>query len=428
MSNVMREVARRKKRRQMSPPRVMSREGYRGKDLDTRLELIRALVPIGLMQVYEEIEAEVTRLAGRKHARKSEGCENYRHCSNPGSVGLAGQRVPVTVKRVRNRDNQEVPLESYRRLHARRELDEGLFRRVLYGISCRNYEAAAEVIPGAIGLSSSTVSRRFVEASGAKLREFQERDLSGQDVVVIFIDGKTFADDEMVLALGVTLAGKKVMLGFVQTSTENARVLTGFLGSLRDRGLSIDRGVLVVVDGSKGLRAAVKKAYAKRALVQRCQWHKRENIVAHLAKSEQRRWRRRLQQAYQRPTYEEAKRELKALYDELLEINESAARSLEEGLEETLTLHRLGLFALLGRSFKTTNCIESINGMVEQGCSKVDVWKNSNQKQRWFGAALLDIEPRLRKVMGHRHLYKLRAAIMRELGIKSEESTLGKAA
>ncbi len=322
----------------------------------------------------------------------------------------------------------EVPLRSYRRLHQGAELDEALFRRVLYGISCRNYEAAAETIPGAIGLSSSTVSRRFIEASGAKLREFQERDLSGQDVVAIFVDGKTFADDEMVLALGVTLAGAKVVLGFIQTSTENARVLTGFLGSLLDRGLEICQGVLVVVDGSKGMRAAVKKAYAKRALVQRCQWHKRENVVSHLAKGEQPRWRRRLQQAYERPTYEEAKEKLQALCDELAEINQSAARSLEEGLEETLTLHRLGLFALLGRSFKTTNCIEAVNAMVEQQCGKVDAWKNSDQKHRWFAAALLDIEPRMRKVMGYRHLYKLRDAIMEELGIKSEASTSGKAA
>jgi len=426
MGNVLREVSRRKRKR-MGPPRVISREAYRGVDLDTRLELIRALIPLGLIYAYEEIDAEVLELAGRKHARKVAGQENYRHGTNPGSVSLAGQRLPVTVTRVRDREG-EVPLRSYRRLHAGTELDEVLFRRVLHGISCRNYEAAAEGIPGAIGLSSSTVSRRFVEVSAAKLREFQERDLSGHDVVAIFVDGKTFADDEMVLALGVTLTGKKVVLGFVQTSTENARVLRGFLGSLLDRGLEISRGVLVVVDGSKGLRAAVKKAYAKRALVQRCQWHKRENVVSYLAKSEQPRWRRRLQQAYERPTYEEAKSQLLVLHDELSEINQSAARSLEEGLEETLTLHRLGLFALLGRSFKTTNCIESINSMAEQKCGKVDAWKSANQKQRWFAAALLDIEPRLRKVMGHRHLHKLRDAIMEDLGIKSEAGTSEKAA
>ncbi len=154
-------------------------------------------------------------------------------------------------------------------------VNELLLRRVLYGISCRNYESAAEAIPGAIGLSSSTVSRGFVQASAAKLREMQERDLSGEDVVAIFLDGKAFADALMVVALGVTLSGDKRFLGFVETDTENEQVLTPFLRSLMERGLDISEGVLVIVDGGKGLRAAVKKAFRNRALVQRCQWHKR---------------------------------------------------------------------------------------------------------------------------------------------------------
>ena len=259
-------------------------------------------------------------------------------------------------------------------------MDELLLRRVLYGISCRNYESAAESVPGAIGLSSSSVSRGFVEASAAKLREMQERDLSGEDVVAMVVDGKTFADATMVLALGITLSGDKRFLGFVETDTENERVLRPFLLSLVERGLDISQGLLVVIDGSKGLRAAVTKAFRNRVVVARCQWHKRENVVSHLAKSEQTTWRRRLQRAYDRPTYKEALSAFGQLHSELEERNQSAAKSLEEGFEETLTLHRLGVFAVLGRSLKTTNCLESVNALVEERCAKIDHWKNSSQR------------------------------------------------
>lgn len=418
MARVPRLVGERKRKcRVLGEPVVVRREDYEGLAPDARLEAIRALVPLGLIAVYEELDREVVRLAGERHRR---GTGRYdRHGTNPGSVTLVGQRVPIRVARVRGPEG-EVPLSTYVRLRGGTELDETLFRRVLYGISCRNYEAAAAAIPGAIGLSSSTVSRRFVEASAAKLKEFHERDLSELDLVVLFMDGKTFAEDSLVLALGVAQDGTKVILGFVQTETENEAVLTAFLRSLVDRGLDLSQGLLVVIDGSRGLRAAVSKALGKRALVQRCQWHKRENVVAYLPKSEQATWRRRLQRAYERPTYEEAKRELTRLHRELEQRNQSAARSLAEGLEETLTLHRLGVFSLLGRSLKTTNCLESVNAMAEGLCGKVDHWQSSDQKHRWFASALLDIEPRLRKVMGYRHLTKLREAILKELGLETK--------
>ena len=292
-----------------------------------------------------------------------------------------------------------------------------LLKRVLYGISCRNYEAAAEAVPGAIGLSGSTVSRGFIQASAVKLRELQERDLSGEEVVALVLDGKTFADATMVIALGITMAGEKRFLGFVETDTENAQVLTLFLRSLVERGLDLSQGLLVILDGAKGLRAAVRKAFRDRALVQRCQWHKRENVVSYLAKCEQVVWRQRLQRASHRPAYAEARRAITTLHAELDERNQSAAGSLAEGLDETLTLHRLGLFGVLGRSLKTTNSLESVNALVEDRCAKVDHWQNSSQRQRWLATALLDIEPRLRKVAGYRHLPKLRAEIKRELKI-----------
>lgn len=301
-------------------------------------------------------------------------------------------------------------------------------KRVLYGISCRNYAMAAEEIPGALGLSSSSVSRAFVEASAAKLKEFQERDLSRDRYVALFLDGKTFADTTLVIAMGITRGGEKRFIGLVETDTENEKVLTPFLRSLIERGLDVSSGILVVIDGGKGLRAAVNQAFKKRAVVQRCTWHKRENVVSYLPKSEQASWRRRLQRAYDRPTYAEAKAALMALHRELEGRNQSAAASLAEGMEETLTLHRLGVYPILGLSFKTTNCLESTNALIEERCAKVDSWKNSNQRQRWLATALLDIEPRLRRVRGYQHLPKLEMAITRSLKITAVRTKREKAA
>jgi putative transposase len=427
----MRSVAGRgrkgKKRRVLGEPTLVSAEEFAGMALDAKVELIRALIPLGLNAARQMLDDEVVHLAGVRYSREGGQPGMARHGSNRTSVRLAGQRVPLPVPRVRNlAERKEVPLASLCALRAAPgSVDEALLRRVLYGLSCHNYEAAAAAVPGAIGLSPSTVSRQFIEASAAKLRELSERNLSGFDVVALVVDGKAFAEDTMVTALGVTLDGHKVILGFVQASTENAEVLTPFLRGLLDRGLRIDQGILVVLDGGKGLRSAVRGAFGKKALVHRCQWHKRENVVDHLSKSEQAWWRKRLQRAYERPTYEEAKTALKEIRRDLEERNLSAVKSLDEGFEETLTLHRLGVFSLLGISLKTTNCLESIFSQVETRTGRVCHWKNSSQKHRWLATALLDIEPRLRRIRGHKHLPQLREAIQRELsrlGCEAQEA------
>lgn len=424
MGSVVRRM--RKRKRCLGEVRVLQREDYLGMDLNAKVELIRSLIPLGLMHVQMLLDEEVETLAGPRYARE-DGASGMRYGSNPGTVVLDGQRVPIRVPRVRS-DQAEIPLRSYQGLHGTGTADDALLRRVLYGISCRNYEAAARAIPGAIGLSSSSVSRGFIEASAAKLKEFQERDLSRERYVALFLDGKSFADATLVIALGVTADGTKRFLGFVETDTENEKVLTPFLRSLVERGLDLSQGLLVVIDGGKGLRSAVRQVFQKKALVQRCMWHKRENVVSHLAKSEQATWRRRLQRAYDRPTYKEAHAELTKLHRELEGRNQSAAASLAEGLEETLTLHRLGVYAVLGASFKTTNCLESTNALVEERCAKVDVWKNSNQRHRWLATALLDIEPRLRRVKNHRHLPQLATALRRVLNIKEQQTRMEEAA
>jgi transposase-like protein len=233
--------------------------------------------------------------------------------------------------------------------------------------------------------------------------------------VALFLDGKTFAEDEMVIALGITLSGEKVILGFIQSGTENERVGSDFLRSLIERGLRVDPGLLCILDGAKGLRAAIQRVFGSQALVQRCQWHKRENVVSYLPKSQQALWRRKLQAAYEKPTYTEAQAALHRCRQELRLLNVSAVASLEEGMEETLTLHRLGVFPQLGLSLKTTNCLESLMSQVGQRTGKVDRWRNSDQKQSWVASALLDIEPRLHRIKGYRYLPTLRAALQGEI-------------
>jgi transposase-like protein len=384
--------------------------------LDSRVAMIQALIPVALDRVQDLLQEELEALTGTRYGRAG-GVEGYvRWGRQAGSVYLADQKVPTRVPRVRDlRRDAEVPLASYQALRNPRRADEAALARVLRGLSCRDYQACVQAVPETFGLSGSSLSRRFIRASQAKLRELAERDLSDYDLVGLFLDGKTFGDDEMVIALGVTLQGNKVILGFVQTASENEAVCRRFLEDLKGRGLRTEAGLLVVIDGSKGLAKAVKTVLQNRAVVQRCQWHKRENVVRHLPKEQQPRWRRRLQKAYSQPTYAQAKAALTALHKELEQVNLSAARSLAEGLEETLTLHRLGLFGLLGRSFKTTNCIENMNSLVGQRTDKVDRWRNASQKHRWLAAALLEVEPRLRKVAGYQHLSRLRSAVQAAL-------------
>jgi len=401
--------------------KLTTKEKYLTSDLRAKVAMIQALIPIGLMRVAEELKGEVEQLVGPRYTQHGGKPGHYRWGSEERSIYLADQKVRACIPRVRNvLENKEVSLRTHELLQSPRNADEGVLRRILLGLSCHNYEACAEAVPEAFGLSPSTISRRFIKVSSRKLKELMERDLSGYDFVALFIDGKSFAEDEMIIALGVTMTGEKIPLGFIQAATENERVVKEFLNSLLDRGLNIDQGLLCIIDGAKGLRSALRKVFADKAVVQRCQWHKRENVVSYLPKSLQAQWRRKLQLAYEKQTYEEAKAVLNRLKPELKLLNESALASLEEGFEETLTLHRLGIFSKLGISLKTTNCIESVMALVDQYTGKVDYWRNSSQKHRWIASALLEIEPRMKRIKCYRYLPKLRSALNHHLELMRE--------
>ena len=381
---------------------------------DTQVALVQALIPIALERVRELLLQEVVSVAGRRYARDDGAPSRVRWGQQRGSVYLGHQKVPVTVPRVRDRATAtEVPLQTYAALQQPRALDAAVLQAILGGLSTREYGRCVSLIPSAFGLSGSTVSRRFRRASQRTLQALQERWLGGEQIVAIVLDGKTFAEDAMVVAVGVWATGEKRVLGLVQTATENRGVCAAFLRELLRRGLHIAAGVLVVIDGSKGLRAAVQEVFGPRGVVQRCQWHKRENVVRYLPKRHQAGIRKKLQAAYEQPTYERAKTALQQVRRELVLLNTSAAASLDEGLDETLTLHRLGCFRTVGLSLKTTNILESIHARIASRTDKVDVWKTSEQKHRWVATALLDLEPRLHRIKRFEALPQLQRALAR---------------
>lgn len=384
------------------------------------LSMIQALIPLGLKAVEDALQKEVTALAGPRYAHGDATPGIARWGKQRGSIYLADQKLAVTVPRVRNMlEKTEVPLTTYTKLQTPRARDTGLFRRVLSGISTREYEAAAEAVPDAFGLSKSSVSRRFIRTTKGELERFHMRRHDDREWLVLLIDGKSFAEDQIVIALGVTPKGEKRVLGLVQTATENKRSCAAFLRELVERGFNAPHGLLVVIDGAKGLRAAVRDVFGDDVAVQRCQWHKRENVMSYLTKPQQLVWRRKLQAAYAHSGHDDAKRALHRLVKELAAINESAARSLEEGLDETITLHKLGLHEELRRSLNTTNLIESVMAQIERKTQRVDHWRTSEQKQRWCAAALLQIEKNFRCVRGFKHMPLLQAALTRKLHLST---------
>ncbi len=394
---------------------------------EARVAMIQELIPLGLAAVSEELQREFEGLVGRKHAR---GKPMGPWGSNPGSVYLGDQKVSVEVPRVRRRaTNEEVPLAMYESLQNPRVIDALVLNRVINGISMKKYARAVTAVPETFGIKRTSLSRRFKRASSKKLAQMNERDLSAYDIVAIFLDGKHFSTDhEIVVALGITLTGEKVILGMIETSTENYAICRDFLNGLLARGLDIEDPILCVIDGGKGIRKALDVVFRDRAVIGRCQWHKRENVMEYLTKGQRDEYRARMQHAYDQKTEDSARKLLNAIKQDLKLINLSAVNSLEEGFEETLILHKLGMFEKLGTSFKTTNCIENVNRQLGIYTDRVCYWKNSHQRQRWVATALWEIEPSLRKVRGFEHLAELRKVMQQYVVQKKKDLELKEAA
>jgi transposase-like protein len=385
---------------------------------DVRLSVIQDLIPLGLKAVGEELQNEVKRLAGEKHSRDG---HTSRWGKQNGSVYLRNEKFPISIPRLRNVvTNQEVPLQTYQRLQKPFDDDGNIMRRLLHGLSTHKYPESSALAAEAFGISASNLSKRFKKCSANKLRDLQERSLAEHDIVVMFIDGKRYAKDGIMTAMGINMSGEKIILGIEQVHNENASAIGQWLERLIERGLKFEQGILFIIDGAKGIRKAIEQKFGQYAIIQRCRWHKRENVVAYLNDADKVTYRRRLQDAYKKTTQKEASAALKQILRELEKINQSAANSLLEGLDETLTIHTLGLSAELARSLGTTNCIEGFMSQIGAYTDKVDRWQNSSQIQRWTATSALDIEPRLQKINGFRYLpvlrFKLQEIITKRIG------------
>jgi transposase-like protein len=394
-------------------------EQLKEKPWEVKLALLQHHLELARLFVGELLEEEVEEKAGKRYSHDE--TRYSRWSKNPGSVRIGEEKVPITVPRMIDTETGETC--SPERYHEMKELPEmarKMQEAILLGLSQNDYERVASRFADGFGLSQSAVSERFIERSAKALEEFETRSLENLDLVALIIDAKHVAGKQMLVALGVTADGQKIPLSFEETSTEHHEPVKSLLRELIDRGLSYDQGLLFVTDGARGLHKAIREIFSGYGLIQRCQWHKRENIVGYLPKSDRKKWRRKLRRAYQEPTYEKARSALEQLHSELQQINRSAARSLQEGLEETLTLHRLGVFEEVGRSLKTTNAIENLNSLVEDYIGNVKRWHHSKQRARWFALGLLEAEQRMNRIAGYEDLSKLRDTLQRELDIDKE--------
>lgn len=384
--------------------------------VEVKLHLVQHYAELALLLVREILEDNVTGLCGPRYSRHPPGHTLRRWGTNPGSVQIQDERVSIPVPRVRDVETgREEPLETYQQMKAPLEVDSKMEEAIVLGLAQRDYGQVAGAFVEGFGLSQSSVSRAFQERSAGALAAFEERRLDTEDFVALWIDGKYLAGVQIVICLGLTMDGRKLPLGFIESTTENAAAIQGLFRDLIGRGFRFEEGLLCVIDGAKGLYRAVQKTFGAHAQIQRCQWHKRENVVGYLAKKDQAPYRTRLRAAYRETDYKSAKSALMAIHTELEGLNRSAARSLMEGLEETLTLHRLGLFAELGTSLRTTNCIENLNGQLTKYIGRVKRWMHSDQRQRWVAMGLLQVEKRMNRISGRESLPLLRAALQKQI-------------
>lgn len=363
-------------------------------------ELVRQA---GLQLIQLLMEEEVKQLVGERSRPLPERTAN-RWGSERGYCVVMGQKVPIERPRVRRTDDQEIRLGSYEMFHRGEPLTETVWEKLMLGLSTRRYGQAVREFAEAYGLEKSAISEHFIEASRSKLKELMERRLEKKKFCALLIDATPFAGQQMVAALGVTQDGRKTILGIRQGATENATVVGELLGDMVNRGMDFSQPRLYVLDGGKALSAAVKKHAGDSAPIQRCQVHKRRNVLDHLTEEHRPSVARKLNAAYALQDYAAAKLALSTLLRELMDLNPSAARSLEEGMEETLTVHRLHIPPQLRKTLASTNIIESAFSIVERVCSNVKRWHGGDQRERWVGSGLLVAEKQFRRVQGHKQI------------------------
>jgi transposase-like protein len=363
-------------------------------------ELVRQA---GLQLMSLLMDEEVRKLAGERSRPQPERTAN-RWGKERGYCVVMGQKVPIERPRVRTTEDKEVRLGSYEMFHRGEPLSETVWEKLMLGLSTRRYGQAVREFTEAYGLEKSAVSEHFIEASRVKLKDLMERRLNKLQLCALLIDATPFEGQQMIVALGIGQDGRKTILGIRQGATENATVVGELLGDLMNRGLDFSTPRLYVLDGGKALHAAVKKYAGESAPIQRCQVHKRRNVLDHLTDEQKPAVARKLNAAYALEEYAAAREALNGLHHELMHLNPSAARSLGEGLEETLTVHRLHVPQQLRLTLASTNVIESAFSIVERVCLNVKRWHSGDQRERWVGSGLLVAEKQFRRIKGHKQL------------------------
>ena len=372
------------------------------------LELGSVVRSAGILMMEAIMREETGILAGHRHDQTT---NVDRWGSQSGYAMLSGQKIAIQRPRLRKKEGSEVVLKSYRKFQQNTERTQAVYQRMAIGVSCRNYPEAMEAIRDGYGISKSVVSREIVEATGAQLRSLLERDLSTFALRVLLIDGVRMGEAMFMVALGVDSEGNKQVMGFREAANENSEVGVHLFEDLVRRGLRTEQPILSVIDGSKGLRLAIKRFFGSTSPVQRCQVHKLRNVLSHLPEKYHATYRRKIQAAYLMKSYMDAERTLQSVIKELNFINHSAAESLAEGMEETLTLHKLDVPPVLRISLASTNLIESTFARSRSVMRNVKRWKNSSQRQRWLATALVEAEKKFRKIRGFKSMSVLLSAL-----------------
>jgi transposase-like protein len=362
-------------------------------------------------------EAEVTEVAGPK-GEHNQGRVAVRHGSEKGSVTLGGRRVSVIRPRARTTDGHEVPLRSYRHFAAEDLLTEVVMERMLAGVATRRHarigEPVGEQVSGKqMSTSKSAISRRFVRQTETALAELMARDLSGEDIKVLMIDGEHMAERCVVVALAITADGTKKPVGLWDGSTENKTVVRALLADLVERGLAFDDGLLVVCDGAKALSAAVREVFGDKALIQRCTLHKRRNVAEHLPDKDKDWVDAKLVKAFRHADPDQGLRQAKSLAAQLDKSYPGAAASLREGLQEMFTVARLGIDGRLAKTLTTSNPVESMISIARATNRNVTRWRDGQMVLRWTAAGMLNAERSFRRIKGYKQMPQLVAALKR---------------
>ena len=386
---------------------------------DARQGLLALCVGVGLGVLHELLEQEIEEIVGPK-GKHNPDRRAVRHGCEDGQVTLGGRRTRLRRPRARTVEGEEVPLATYAHFASRDPLSGVIVEQMLAGVSTHRFARTREPVGRRVteeerSVSKSSVSRAFISRTRDQLQALMSRDLSDLRLAVLMIDGIDLKGRTNVVALGITTEGEKYALGLWEGSTENAAVAQSLLADLVDRGLDTDQGVLVVIDGARALRKAVRTVLGEHTPVQRCIRHKERNVLDHLPEQDKDVVQRRLRGAWALKSYRSAQSTLTQLAEELAHTHPGAAASLREGMEETLTTIRLGIKGELKRTLQSTNPCESMIECIRRTTGNVKRWQNGDMALRWTAAGMLEAERNFARVRGYTDLAELAIHIEREV-------------